>query len=140
MTERQQQLLIAHGAVVFLLGMAAGFPFAFEIMDPEGIPGDVRGWRMAHLEGVLNGVLLIAVAAAAPKLALTARAATIVFWALVVTAWGNIIASIISPVFNARGLAFAMDMNGVTYTLFFAAIFAVVVAMAIVAAAGFRGR
>ena len=73
MNERQQSILVAHGGLVFLLGMAAGFPFAFEILGrlelwpiPGSVqmdmPGDVRGWRMAHLEGVLNGLLMIGVA------------------------------------------------------------------------------
>ena len=67
MNERDQRTLIRHGALVFLLGLAAGFPFAIEILGrfdlwPVSIemdmPGDYRGWRMAHLEGVLNGMLL----------------------------------------------------------------------------------
>jgi hypothetical protein len=32
MNERDQRTLISHGALVFLAGMAAGFPFAIEIL------------------------------------------------------------------------------------------------------------
>jgi hypothetical protein len=32
MTDRLQSLLIAHGALIFLIGLIAGFPFAFQIL------------------------------------------------------------------------------------------------------------
>lgn len=74
--------MVAHGAAVFLVGLAAGFPFAFVILEkivlwpiPGEIewspPGDYRGWKMAHLEGIMNGLTLIAVSAAAGSLKLT---------------------------------------------------------------------
>ena len=58
--DRWQRRLIANGALVFLLGLGAGFPFAFIILGKVALwpipgemqvtmPGDVRGWRMAHL-------------------------------------------------------------------------------------------
>lgn len=144
MTERQIQLLIGNGAIVFLIGMAAGFPFAFEILGrfelwplpfviEFDMPGDYRGWRMAHLEGILNGLLLIGVAAVAPRLALSPRAGAIVFWALVVTAWGNMIASTLGPLTETRGLAFGGVANSIVYLLFVAAIVGVIWAMILVA-------
>jgi hypothetical protein len=52
--------------------MVAGFPFAFVLLQKVVLwpfpaldwapPGDVRAWRMAHLEGILNGLTLIAIA------------------------------------------------------------------------------
>ncbi len=60
MTDRLQSLLVAHGALIFLVGLIARVPFAFQILrrielwpipgflDIQ-IPGDYRGWRMAHL-------------------------------------------------------------------------------------------
>ncbi len=143
MTGRQQQLLIANGAIVFLLGMASGFPLAFELLGrfelwplplviEFDMPGDTRGWVMAHLEGILNGVLLIAIAAVADRLALSARAGTIIFWGLLVTAYGNMAASIISPLFDARGLSFGGVMNSIVYLLFVAAIIAIVWVMVLV--------
>src|SRR5207249_3400479 len=81
MAERLRALLVANGALVFMVGLVAGFPFTFVILGKivlwplpgalgVHLPGDVRGWRMAHLEGILNGLTLIAVAAAAPCLTL----------------------------------------------------------------------
>jgi hypothetical protein len=149
-SERLRSLMVAHGALVFLLGMAAGFPFAFVILGKIVLwpfpgaaawngPGDLRGWRMAHLEGILNGLLLFAVAAVAPRVSLGARAQRIVGWSLIVTAWGNMIASLVGPLFGGRGLEFGDGFaNGLMYVLFVIAVVAVIVAMVLIAAGGFR--
>jgi len=141
MDERDQRRLVRHGALVFLIGMAAGFPFAVEILGrfelwplpihvEMDVPGDYRGWRMAHLEGVLNGILLIAVAAVGSHLRLGARGAAWVTWGLLVCAWGNIIASWIGPLSETRGLAFdGIGWNSLVYLLFVAAIVGVLGAM-----------
>jgi hypothetical protein len=147
MAERLQSRLIAHGALVFLVGLLAGFPFAFFELGKialwpipgsieVSLPGDVRGWRMAHLEGILNGLTLIAVAAVLPRLRLTLRQLQIVAWSLIITAWGNSIASVIGPAFGGRGLEFGgSGANSLMYLLFVAAVGAVIVAMWLV----FRG-
>jgi len=145
--ERLQSRMIAHGALVFLVGLLAGFPFAFFEIGKitlwpipgsidVSLPGDVRGWRMAHLEGILNGLTLIAVAAVLPRLRLTRRQQRVVAWALVITAWANTIASVIGPVFGGRGLEFGGGAaNSLMFLLFVAAVAAVIVAMWLV----FRG-
>jgi hypothetical protein len=147
MSDRLQSTMIAHGALVFLVGMVAGFPFAFVLLQKVVLwplpaldwtpPGDVRAWRMAHLEGILNGLTLIAVAAAGRRIVLGARAEAWVGWGLIVTAWGNIIASVIGPVFGVRGLEFGGVANSLMYVLFVVAIVTVMVAMTLVARGAF---
>jgi hypothetical protein len=135
MTPRQQSLLVANGALVFLLGMLAGFPFAVVALGqvPGPFPGDLRAWRMAHLEGILNGLTLFAVAAIAPRVALGERAGRWLFWTLLVTAWGNQIASLIGPTIGGRGLEITGGMaNDTMYVLFLVAVFAILVAMILI--------
>src|SRR5437867_7717980 len=144
MAERLRALLVANGALVFMVGLVAGFPFTFVILGKivlwplpgalgVHLPGDVRGWRMAHLEGILNGLTLLAVAAIAPRLSLGARAQKIVGWSLIVTAWGNMIASLVGPLFGGRGLEFGGGVaNSLMYVLFVVAVVAVIVAMVLV--------
>ena len=141
MNDRLHALMVAHGALVFIVGLLAGFPFAFLLLGkitlwpiPGSIdvmmPGDVRGWRMAHLEGILNGLTLFGVAAVATRLRLTPGAQRTIAWSLIVTAWGNVIASVVGPIFGGRGLAFGSGAaNSLMYLLFVAAIVAVMVAM-----------
>lgn len=142
MPQGLRALLLAHGALVFLAGMVAGFPFAFHILGRVELwpipgfldvqmPGDYRGWRMAHLEGILNGLLLIGVSAAGSQLRLSERAARWVTWSLLVCAWGNVVASFIGPLSGSRGLSFTgFGWNSLVFLLFMVAIVAVFVAMA----------
>ena len=141
MNDRLHALMVAHGALVFIVGLLAGFPFAFLLLGkitlwpiPGSIdvmmPGDVRGWRMAHLEGILNGLTLFGVAAVATRLHLTPSAQRTIAWSLIVTAWGNVIASLAGPMFGGRGLEFGSGAaNSLMYLLFVAAIVAVLIAM-----------
>ena len=142
MNHRLRSLLVVHGALIFLFGMAAGLPFAMVLLAGNGtppVPGDLRGWRMAHLEGVLNGLTLIAVAGVGRDMSLTRRSQLVIFWSLVITGWGNIIASIIGPVFGARGLTFGGGVpNSVMYLLFMAAVLGVVVAMVVAVMGAWR--
>lgn len=99
-TEVHQRLLIGHGAAVMLLGMVAGFAYAFSLLGEvslspipyalaERFPGRTEGWRAAHLGNILNGVMIVALASALPRLRLPSRRETLVTRALVVTVWGN---------------------------------------------------
>jgi hypothetical protein len=57
-------------------------------------------------------------------------------YGLIVTAWGNIVASWIAPLTGTRGLSYTgVGWNSVVFLLFMVAIVAVIVAMALV----FRG-
>jgi hypothetical protein len=147
MGERLRALLVAHGALVFLAGLVAGFPFAFHILGrvelwpiPGSldiqIPGDYRGWRMAHLEGILNGLLMIGVGAVGGGLRLSDRAARLTVWGLILCGWGNVTASFIGPLAGVRGLSFTgLGWNTLVFLLFMVAIVAVFISMWLV----FRG-
>jgi hypothetical protein len=138
MDERRRRQLVFHGAVSIFLGLLAGFPFAFVILGQ--MDGDLRAWRMAHLEGLLNGILLWAAAGGAPVLRLSQRSQKILVWALVVVAYGNTIASILGATAGARGLEpGGSPANMTVYLLFMLALVAVFVAIAFVAA-GARSR
>jgi len=150
MTEALRARLVLHGALVFLVGLVAGFPFAFFELGKialwpipgsiaVSLPGDVRAWRMAHLEGILNGLTLFAVAGCFSFLRLSARQQRVLTWSLIITAWGNAIASLIGPIFGGRGLEFGQGVaNSLMYLLFVAAIVAVIVAMVLVARGAVR--
>ena len=145
MSEELRARLIRHGALVFLLGLLAGFPFAFfelgklSLWPMPGeitvsLPGDVRAWRMAHLEGILNGLTLFAVAGVWSHIRLGVRQQGFLAWSLIVTAWGNAVASLIGPIFGGRGLEFGGGLaNSTMYLLFVAAVAAVIAAMVLVA-------
>ena len=144
MDKRTQGLLIANGALVLLAGFAAGFPYASAVaaaLDPTapGAAEALRAWHMAHLEGVLNGLLILASAAAAAHLALSMTAQRVVFWGLVAAGWTNIVASSISAITGGRGMApTGFDWNTLDFTLFMIGVAGAIVAMVTLAVAGLR--
>ncbi len=137
MHEALRRRLAFHGAVAILLGLLAGFPFAFVILGQMN--GDLRAWRMAHLEGLLNGMLLWAVAGIGAVLSLGDGAQRTLVWALVVTAYGNSLAAILGAAAGQRGLEPGGTLaNTTVYVMFMVALAAVFVAVGTVAAGARR--
>src|SRR5688572_29444298 len=134
---RLRASLVAHGVIVIVLGLLAGFPFALVITG--GLQGDLRAWRMAHMEGLLNGLMMLAVGAAGGLIVLSARQARWLWGGLVVAGYGNVIASTIGATYGVRGLALEPPVsNVVVFLLFTAAIVGVFVALYLAAAGAFR--
>ena len=137
MERRLRMRMVFHGAVVVLFGMLAGFPYAFVVTGD--LPGSERAWRMAHLEGVLNGLVLLAVAGVAERLVLPPRGAAVLAWALILTGYCNVVAAVLGATFNVRGLVPGGSVvNTVVYTLFIIAIAGIFVGMALVALGAWR--
>jgi hypothetical protein len=105
MNPRLRSRLVFHGAIVVMLGLLAGFPHAFVLTGQ--IAGEERAWRMAHLEGLLNGMLAMLAAAVSGSLLLSSRQQSALVWSLVAAGYGNVIASVLGATFGVRGLAFA---------------------------------
>jgi hypothetical protein len=136
MDKRRASLLVAHAAIVLLIGLIVGFPFATATTSGA----DVRAWRMAHLEALLNGLLMLGVAAASPLLALGQRAQSILLWTLVVTGYGNALASWLAAGSGERGLAAGGTLaNNLVFAGFMIAVVTVAIALVLVAVGAFRG-
>lgn len=88
----------------FLLGEIDLWPVVNHV--PADIGGDRRGWNMAHLEGITNGLVLIAFAAAAPFIKLGPKAQSWFFWSSLTFAWMFTLPAIANAFFGTRGLAF----------------------------------
>jgi len=124
--------LVFHGAIVILLGMLAGFPYAFVIMGT--MEGDLRAWRMAHLEGVMNGLLCLAAAGVFRRLSLSAGQQRLMTWSFILMGYGNVIASILGASTGQRGLQFAAPAaNMAVFALFTVAIVAVFLGLGLLA-------
>ncbi len=117
MNGRLRARMVFHGAVVVMLGLLAGFPHAFVLTGQ--IAGEERAWRMAHLEGLLNGFVVLLAAAVADWLALSPRQYAWLVWSLVVAAYGNVIASVLGATFGVRGLALAPPVANIVMNLLF---------------------
>ena len=132
MEKKLRASLAFHGAINILLGLLAGFPFAFVILGT--MQGDLRAWRMAHLEGVINGLLCFGVSGVFRRLSLSAGQQRLMTWSFIVTSYLNVIASIIGASTGQRGLEFAAPVaNIVVFSLFTIAIVAVFIGLGLIA-------
>lgn len=131
--QKSQRLLVGHGALVLLVAFVIGFGFLFFLVGdirlwpiPGSIdyqmPGTYDAWRMAHMEGIINGFGLWLLAAVLPLLNLSAKASRLIATGMIITAWTIVIASCFDPLFpDARGLALTSEsnlLNDVAFLLF----------------------
>lgn len=157
MTEiaRCQRLLVGHGALVLLFGFAIGFGFLFFLIGKVALwpipgsiayqlPGTYDAWRMAHMEGITNGLGLWIVALVLPLVPVTDALRRRLTWAMITVAWTIVVASAIDPLFpDARGLEFGRNVpNTVAFFLFYVGVLTVCWVAAVIAVkclAGGRG-
>jgi hypothetical protein len=85
---------------------------------------------MAHLEGVLNGLVAIALAAVGGLFVLSHRQQRLLAVCVVGMAYGNVVASILGAATGNRGLAPGGSLlNTAVYLMFVAAVVGIVVAL-----------
>ena len=127
--------LVYNGAIVILFGLLAGFPYTLVITG--GMAGEERAWRMAHLEGLLNGMLAILTAGVWDALVLSARQRSWLALSLIFAGYANVIASIIGAFFGVRGLALALPFtNVIVYALFVLGVVAVLIGVVLLVRGG----
>ena len=117
MTERQRTLLVLNGAGLLVSAALSGWLHFFQLLGEIDlwplvnhvdvqVPGESRAWIMAHLEGITNGLLLIAIAVATPFLHLEARQFKTLFYSSLIFGWLFTLPAIANAWFGTRGLAF----------------------------------
>lgn len=95
--DRLQQIMLANGLLVVLVAMLAGFMLMFSLLGGfEVWPGTTlhfsvygtsEGWVRAHSGGTMNGLLVIVIALALPKMALTQALQRWMAWGFIYVAW-----------------------------------------------------
>ena len=136
---RCQRLLVGHGARVLLAGFAIGFGFLFFLVGEISLwpipgkidyqlPGSYDAWRMAHMEGVINGLALWLLALVLPVVPISEALCRRLTWAMILAAWTIVSASALDPLFpQARGLSMGGSVpNTIAFLLFYVGIVAAI--------------
>lgn len=89
--------LMWHGIFLFLLGLVTGFA------EPHFV--NTRMGLAAHLEGVLNGIFLVALGAAWPEVRLSPSARTTAFWAALYGCYVNWLMTTLAAAFGTGALS-----------------------------------
>lgn len=120
--ERLQQIMIGHGLLVIMVAMLAGFMLMFNLLGGMEVwPGTIlqvpmygtsAGWVRAHTGGALNGVLVIIVGLALPKLKLGEFAQKFTAYGLIYCAWTFTIFYWLGNASSNRGLSMGPSALG----------------------------
>lgn len=70
------------------------------------VQGSVEGWKLAHMEALINSILLFAIAGVLGKLVLSPGQAKVVVYCLVVMAYCNTVFGYMRPLTGALGYQF----------------------------------
>ena len=92
-----------HATIVLILGMVSGFFWGFSMGDGS-TETQQAAWRLAHIEGFANGVLMLVVALTYPLINPQGRAELIIRFGIIITGYSNILASMYGGIFDGRGL------------------------------------
>jgi hypothetical protein len=113
--ERLQRIMIGNGLLVVLAAMMSGFMLMFSLLGgievwpgkiiPLPMFGTVDGWVRAHTGGALNGVLVIVVALALPKLRLSEFMQRFTAYGFVYIAWSFTVFYWLGNASSNRGLS-----------------------------------
>jgi len=120
--ERLQRIMIGNGLIVVLVSMLSGFMLMFNLLGGMEIwPGKIisvpmygtsEGWVRAHTGGALNGVLIIVVALAMPKLRLSEFMQKFTAWGFIYIAWSFTIFYWLGNASSNRGLSVGASALG----------------------------
>ena len=100
----QQRSLALHGVVILFLGLLAGIGFSYAASTMEVVDPAYGAWRFAHMEGILNGVLVLAVAGVWQRVNHAGKLITLARIALVLGCYANIVGPLINALFIGRRL------------------------------------
>ena len=117
MTERMRAALFLNGTGLIALSLLIGWVWFFALLGRivlwplpidivVSIPDDGLGWRMAHMEAITQGLLLMAFAFGGRYMRLSSRQFSWFFWASLATAWLFTLGAAANAIFGTRGLAF----------------------------------
>ena len=144
MTRTRAAWLVFNAAIVILVACMLGVPYGEAAKAGAGlpnmnVPGTEAQWRLAHMEGLVNGILILAVGGAATLLTMSRKAETATFWGLLATAWGNLLGALFAALGGDRILGFGVgDSNPLAMFCFSVAAAGAVVALTALAVTAFR--
>jgi hypothetical protein len=105
--------LIRHGAIVALLGSLAGLGYMLVITGE--FPGSFKAWHLAHLQGVLTGIMIIAVSSLITRLSLDGRKLRILAYSFVIFGYCYSIGPVFGAVVGVKGLVPALPVGNLIF-------------------------
>ncbi len=102
MEYRMRRALISHGLAAIMLGVLSGIILAFVITGD--VPGEMRAWHQAHLQGIMSGLLALAAASFIGHIKLDDKKLRLLAWAFIIQAYGFTLGTVCGALTGYRGL------------------------------------
>ncbi len=132
MSEPLQMQILLHGAIVLFVGLLCGIPFGVAARNASSYEA-TRAWRVAHSGGVTIGLMLIAIGGVLHRLLLGDRAASVLVWSLVASAYSFTLGMVVAATAGVRGLrATGPALNWVVFTAYMVGSLGVLLGVALV--------
>jgi hypothetical protein len=117
-----QKTMVGHGALILFVGMCAGIGLLMSLLGgielipghilPASVPGSTDAWVRAHVGGMLNALLIFALAWVIPGVGFSNTATLRLGWLMIGTGWANSVfywAALFAP---NRAISFADNRFG----------------------------
>jgi hypothetical protein len=108
--------LVLHGALVLIVSLFGGLLLYRVLLKDE----NPAAWHLVHAGGTVRGVLLIALAAIIPMLALPLSQVSFFVWLIIISIWASMFAMMIAAVSGERGLRLSGSSANKLVYLFYA--------------------
>ena len=95
--------LAFHAVVVLALGMISGYLWGNTMADPDETLTRAAAWRLAHIEGFANGVLMLVIALSYSLVQPNVKAELLIRYGMIIVGYSNILASMYGGIFDERG-------------------------------------
>ena len=105
--------LIRHGAIVAFFGSLAGLAYTFVITGE--FPGSIKAWHLAHLQGVMIGIMILAVSSLVPHVNLDDRKLWILSYCFVITGYCYSIGPVFGAVLGVRGIEPVLPVGNILF-------------------------
>ncbi|HSA16506.1 MAG: hypothetical protein AB2L13_14830 [Spirochaetota bacterium] len=102
MNDSIRRILIMHGGIVTSVGALSGLLYSLAISGD--MPGSVQAWHLAHLQGILTGLLIIAVSSCVSHIRLDAGKSLVMAVCFIITGYCYAFGPIWGALFGVRGL------------------------------------
>jgi len=108
--------LVLQGVLVLTVSLVGGL-LLYRMLLKEKNPA---AWHLVHAGGTVRGVLLIALAAIIPLLALSLSQVSFLVWLMIISIWASMLAMAIAAISGDRGLRLGGSLTNKLVYLFYA--------------------
>lgn len=129
--QSHMRMLVIHGVIVILIGLFYGFGYGAALVG-DVLKSTQDAWKLAHMEGLLNGMLIIVIGVAYTLIKPPVLLERWIRYPLIFTAYANVLAPLLAIITGNRGLEMGDTLGSyLVYFIFGAGVVTVLIGMGV---------